>query len=45
MKKENYIQIRVSDEEKEDIKEQAKKQGFENISSFILWLFRKFGRE
>ena len=45
MIKENYIQVRVSDEEKEEIKEQAKKQGFDDISSFILWLFRKFGKE
>lgn len=44
MVKENHIQIRVSDEEKEDIKDQAKKHGFDDVSSFILWLFRKFGR-
>jgi len=44
MVKENYIQIRVADEEKKEIQEQAKKQGFDNISAFILWLFRKFGK-
>ncbi|MFA5350263.1 MAG: hypothetical protein WC357_02895 [Candidatus Omnitrophota bacterium] len=44
MVKENYVQIRVTDEEKKEIQEAAKKQGFDNISAFILWLFRKFGK-
>ena len=39
--KEEYIQIRVSKEEKEVIRKEAKKNGFDTISAFLLWLFRK----
>ena len=39
--KEEHIQIRVSKEEKEIIRKEAKKNGFDTISAFLLWLFRK----
>jgi len=42
--KKDYLQIRVTQAEKEEIAESAKKQGFDSISAFILWLFRKFGK-
>ncbi len=42
--KKDYLQIRVTQVEKEEIITTAKKQGFDSISAFILWLFRKFGK-
>jgi predicted DNA binding CopG/RHH family protein len=44
MSKSTFIQIRISKEEKEKIKQEAKKRGFDTISAFILWLFRKSAR-
>lgn len=41
MGKDDYIQLRVTKAEKEKIKKQAKKAGFDSVSSFILWLIRK----
>jgi len=40
-RKESYIQIRISEEEKQKIKRKAKKNGFNTISAYILWLLRK----
>lgn len=39
--KEEHIQIRVSKKEKEHIRKEARKNGFDTISAFLLWLFRK----
>lgn len=39
-RKESTIQIRVSEEEKEKIRKAAKRNGFDTVSSFILWLAR-----
>jgi len=41
MNKDEYLQIRVSKTEKDKIKKEAKQQGFDSISAFLLWLFRK----
>jgi len=40
-RKEEYIHIRIDKTEKEKIKEQAKKNGFDTISAYMLWLSRK----
>ncbi|MFC1804305.1 hypothetical protein ACFLZ3_00525 [Candidatus Omnitrophota bacterium] len=40
-KKGSFIQIRISEEEKRKIKQEAGKKGFDSISAFLLWLFRK----
>ena len=40
-RKEEFLQIRITPEEKEKIKQQAKKNGFDSISAYILWLCRK----
>jgi predicted DNA binding CopG/RHH family protein len=40
-RKEGYIHIRISEQEKEKIKLQAKKNGFDTVSAYMLWLSRK----
>ena len=42
--KEEFIQIRVRAEEKKEIQKSAKKQGFDNMTAYLLWLHRKHGR-
>lgn len=44
-KRDAIVQFRVSKKEKEEIQEQAQKQGFEGVSHFFLWLFRKYGKK
>ena len=39
--KSTYITIRVSEEEKKQMQEDAKKAGFDNVSVYILWLYRQ----
>ncbi|MFH1622564.1 MAG: hypothetical protein ABIA97_05530 [Candidatus Omnitrophota bacterium] len=41
MAKEKYIQLRVGKEEKRKLKQRAKKNGFDTLSAYILWLLRK----
>lgn len=43
MKRDRIINIRVTLEEKEEIKRIATKNGFNSITAYLLWLFRKFG--
>ena len=43
--KEKLIQIRVTEQEKEEIQTHAKKSGFDSISAFLLFLFRKHGKK
>jgi hypothetical protein len=43
--KNDYLQIRVTREEKEEIRQECKKQGFDSVSAYLLWLFRKFGKK
>lgn len=43
--KQDWIQIRVSRDEKREIKEETKRQGFDSISAFFLWLFRNRQRK
>lgn len=43
--KDKFIQIRVTEQEKEDIQAQAKKNGFDSVTAFFLWLFRKYGNK
>jgi uncharacterized protein (DUF1778 family) len=43
--KDKMIGIRVTEEEKALIEETAKASGFDNVSSFFLWLWRKFGKK
>jgi hypothetical protein len=43
--KDEYLQIRISSTEKEEIKADAKKQGFDDTSAFILWLYRHYGKK
>jgi len=40
MRKQEMIQIRVSDREKKGFKQEAKKRGFKTMSGFIFWLLR-----
>jgi len=41
--KDTYIQLRVTEREKKEIKAQAKKKNFDSVAQYILMLFRKFG--
>lgn len=43
--KTKLLQIRVTEDEKEEMRSCAKAKGFDTISSFILWLFRKHGKK
>jgi hypothetical protein len=43
--KEKFIQIRVTEKEKEEIQTQAEKNGFDTVTAFFLWLFRKHGKK
>ncbi len=44
IRKEQFLQIRITPEEKEKIKQKAKKNGFDSLSAYILWLCRKSGK-
>jgi len=43
--KEKLIQIRVTEQEKEETQTHAKKGGFDSISAFLLFLFRRYGKK
>lgn len=43
--KDRFIQIRVTEQEKEEIQDHAKKNGFDSVTAFFLWLFRKHGKK
>ena len=43
--KDKLIQIRVSEREKDEIQANAKSAGFDNVTAFFLWLFRKYGKK
>ncbi len=45
MAKDKVINVRVTDEEKEELKTLATQQGFDNLSNFILWFLRKFKKQ
>lgn len=40
MAKRSFISIRILDEDKESLKEKAKKAGFNSLTAYILWLMR-----
>ena len=40
-KKEAFIQIRIGEEEKKKIRQEAKRSGFDTISAYVLWLLRR----
>ena len=42
MPKDKYINIRVTEEEKEQIKVESKKNGFDKVGPFSMWVWRKF---
>lgn len=42
--KDKFIQIRVSEKEKKEIQIQAEQSGFDTVTAFFLWLFRKYGK-
>jgi uncharacterized protein (DUF1778 family) len=44
IRKDTYIHIRISSDEKKELEDAAKKGGFNSVSAFILLLFRKFGK-
>ena len=39
--KNEWIQVRVTSTEKVEIKALAKKNGFDSVSTYLLWLLRK----
>ncbi len=45
MAKDKVINIRLTNEEKEEFKTIAKQQDFDNLSNFILWVLRKFKKQ
>jgi len=44
-RKRDFLQIRITAEEKREMQKSAKKNGFDTVTAFILWLFRKHGRK
>jgi uncharacterized protein (DUF1778 family) len=42
--KEEFLQIRITRDEKARIKKEAQKNGFDSISAYILWLCRNAGK-
>ena len=42
--KEAHISIRVDDKEKKRIEKDAKKEGHETTSGFMMWLYRQWKR-
>jgi len=43
--KKEFIQLRVTAEEKREIKMQSEKSGFDTMSAYLLRLFRKYGKK
>lgn len=40
--KEKYIHIRIRESEKKEMQAEAKAQGFERLTDFVMWLYRQF---
>ena len=40
--KEKYLHIRIRESEKKEILLDAKKQGFETLTDFVMWLYRQW---
>lgn len=40
-KKRKYLMVRVTEIEREKMKETAKREGFRSLSSFIRWMYAK----
>ena len=40
--KEKYIHIRIRESEKKEMQAEAKSQGFERLTDFVMWLYRQF---
>lgn len=40
--KEKHVHIRIRASEKKEMQTEAKKQGFDGLSDFIMWLYRQF---
>jgi len=40
--KEKYIHIRIRESEKMEMQAEAKEQGFERLTDFVMWLYRQF---
>lgn len=43
--KEKVIAIRVTEEEKEQVEQAAKDNGFHSVSQFLIWLVKKYGKK
>jgi hypothetical protein len=43
--KDKWITIRISEEEKIQLEQSAKNAGFDNLSTYILWICRKVTNE
>lgn len=43
--KEKVVALRVTDKEHTEIKQAAKENGFDSMTAYILWLYRKYGRK
>lgn len=37
----DFVQIRISKDEKEKLKEESRKAGFDNMSTYIKWILRQ----
>ena len=40
--KEKYIHIRIRESEKKEMQAEARLQGFERLTDFVMWLYRQF---
>ena len=40
--KDKYIHIRIRESEKKEMLKLSKEQGFEQLTGFVLWLYRQF---
>jgi hypothetical protein len=43
--KDKTIALRVTEAEKREVEQMAKDNGFTNVSAFIYWLCKKYGRK
>lgn len=43
--KDKIIALRVTEEEKREFEALAKANGFNSVSGFIFWLFKKYGKK
>jgi hypothetical protein len=41
MKKDKFLQMRITDKERQEMKKVAKKKGFDTVASYLMWLFRQ----